>query len=128
MQALSPFICFSIYFEVASLEPAMLFCAKTPSWHFSACCVCFLSRMEVGLNAAKVKSMAPQVTFGAQLNEFLGLLTLTTEGYSFYLLSSWLFTLHISGQVTSLCLSSICPRGAQTLIVLLQKITPPNPF
>lgn len=72
--------------------------------------------------------MAPQVTFGAQLNELLGLFTLTTERYSFYLLSSWLLTLHILGQVTSLNLSSICPRGAQPLTVLLQKITAPDSF
>lgn len=72
--------------------------------------------------------MAPQVTFGAQLNEFLGLLTLTTEWYSFYLLSSWLFTLHILGRVTSLYLSSIYLRGAQPLIVLQQKITLADSF
>lgn len=39
MHVLSPFICFSIYFEVASLEPALLFCVKTLGWHFSARCV-----------------------------------------------------------------------------------------
>lgn len=72
--------------------------------------------------------MAPQVTFGAQLNGLPGLLTLTTERYSFYLLSSWLLTLHILGQVTSLNLSSIRPRGAQPLTVLLQKITAPDSF
>lgn len=42
------------------------------------------------------------MTFGAQLNEFLSLLTLTAERCSFCLLSSWLFTLQILGQGTSL--------------------------
>lgn len=39
MHVLSLFICFSIYFEVASLEPALFFCVQNLGWHFSACYV-----------------------------------------------------------------------------------------